>query len=131
MALPLKKAKPETPSKLCKAVVLYFDPGQIGSAGGAACNKCLMYVPEAVTKGHCTTVEGSIDGPKGICGLYVFGKHIGPDMRGKLPKAAVGYAEEGPTHCASCEYFLASFNACKKVDGYIEAQGCCNGWEAK
>lgn len=121
-----KKGKRE---KIEKASALYYPPAQIGEEGGARCGKCMMFV-----SGHCTVVEGPINGKTGVCGLYVHGKHAGPAMKGTTPKSVVGYVENGPTHCGNCDYYEggeSDSGACKKIDGTVEAEGCCNFWEAK
>ncbi len=144
----------QSPRRLDPAVVLYFSPDAIGEKEGACCGHCMMFVPSTSLgdtelcrsvgkpdgKGHCTVVEGEIDSPHGICGLYVHGEPAaaGPDMtlrqaqgQGMMPKEMAGYIEDGPTHCGNCEYFDAAAEACEKVAGHIEAEGCCNAWEGK
>lgn len=121
--------------KLDKAVVLYFPPKEIGTEKGAHCGACMMFV-----KNHCTVVQGSINGENGVCGLYVHGEHMGPDMKGMMPKEVAGYIDgtssdgsggtggKAPTHCGNCRYFHAG--ECDKVEGEVEEKGCCNAWDS-
>jgi hypothetical protein len=115
--------------KLDPAVALYLPPKDIGEKEGAYCGACMMFVWEKGNTGHCTVVAGEINGPHGICGLYVHGEHSGPDMKGTISKKTAGYEEDGPTHCDNCVYFLRSQKACERISGTVEAQGCCNCWE--
>jgi hypothetical protein len=116
--------------KLSKSVVLYFPPALIGQNEGARCGKCIMFV----RTGHCTAVAGSIDGEHGVCGLYVHGRTSGSDVQGMIPKHAAGYTEEGPTHCGNCEYYgggIKPDGPCRKVEGEVAYNGCCNFWSNK
>lgn len=36
--------------------------------------------------------------------------------------------DQGPFKCSLCEYFIAN-HGCKKVEGYIDPDGCCNLFE--
>lgn len=119
--------------KLSKQVVLYFPAKVIVEKSGAHCGKCMMFFKDR-GEGRCTVVEGKIDGPNGVCGLYVHGKHSGPTMDGMIDKSVVGYIEDGPpTQCGNCEYYVGgpTIGICKKVEGRIEFYGCCNAWEAR
>jgi len=113
-------------AKLDKAVVLYYPSKQVGTNEGTHCGKCMMFVRD-----HCTVVEGKIDGEDGTCGLYVFGKHMGPDMHGETPKSVVGYETSGPTHCGNCVNYQGDeySGPCRIVEGTVEYLGCCNGWK--
>lgn len=117
--------------KLAKSSVLYYPAKDIVEKDGAHCGKCMMFF-EDKDGGKCTVVEGAIDGPTGVCGLYVHGKHMGPTMDGTLEKSTVGYIEDGPTQCGNCEYYIGDSKSgiCRKVAGRIEFRGCCNLWEA-
>lgn len=111
--------------KLDKPIVLYFPAKQVGSNEGTHCGICMMFV-----KDHCTTVDGKIDGEKGTCGLYVFGKHVGPDGHGTIPQAVAGYITNAPTHCGNCKEYRgdAAKGSCEIVDGVVAFLGCCNAW---
>lgn len=112
--------------KLDKAVVLYFPPEQVGTDEGTHCSACMMFVRD-----HCTVVDGKIDGDNGVCGLYVFGTHLGPDMHGMIPKEIAGYITNAPSHCGNCKNYRGDENSgsCKVVEGEVEYHGCCNAWE--
>lgn len=115
--------------KLKKAVVLYYPAKQVGTKEGTSCGACMMFFGG----GKCTVVEGKIDGDNGVCGLYVFGEHMGPTMEGMTPKSVVGYITNAPTHCGNCENYNGgedNSGSCKIVEGNVEALGCCNAWEA-
>jgi hypothetical protein len=102
-----------------KATALYYNPESIGSDDGARCGICRFYQDHT-----CKIVEGSINPDTGICGLYV---------KEPISKKEAGYAENGPTHCFSCEYMIVKKlfgeSRCGKVEGMIEGRGCCNLWE--
>lgn len=117
--------------KLDPAVALYFPARIIAEREGASCGRCFMYRGYPRGKGSCTIVEGSIDGAKGVCGLYVHGKGESDETATKLSKSMSGYTEEGPTHCGSCEYYGGDSQRgpCQKVAGTVEFNGCCNHWE--
>jgi len=127
------------PGKLDPAIVLYFPASEIGEEDGARCGACMMYVAaRGPNIGRCTVVEGAIRGDTGVCGLYVHGKHSGPEMKGMISKEIAGYIENGPTHCGNCEYYGGvpdsggddESGPCEKVSGTVEFHGCCNYWEA-
>lgn len=44
------------------------------------------------------------------------------------PSANYMGPDKGPFKCGHCEYFMAP-NACQKVQGPIDAEGCCNLYE--
>jgi len=44
------------------------------------------------------------------------------------PKANYFGPDQGPFKCSHCEYFIVG-GACKKVEGYIDPDGCCNLFE--
>lgn len=48
----------------------------------------------------------------------------------KTPKSMVVYmdGDKGPFKCANCEYFQDP-SSCKKVEGKIDPEGCCNLYE--
>lgn len=104
-----------------KSTALYFLPESIGDDAGARCGICRFYAENS-----CKIVDGRIDPDVGICGLYV---------KEPVSKAEAGYSEEGPTHCASCEYMLNpklfGESRCGKVEGMVEGRACCNFWEPK
>lgn len=45
----------------------------------------------------------------------------------KISKLTVVYmdGDKGPFKCSHCEYF-SSPNACEKVKGFIDPEGCCD-----
>jgi hypothetical protein len=122
--------------KLDQAVVLYMNAKTLGSRVGAHCGDCWKFVAGEVESGECIEVEGDINGPHGVCGLYVNGRVFEngrkPDFSVvKVSKIVAGYVEQGPTHCENCDEFVSRDN-CKKVENYpqtIEEGGCCNRWE--
>jgi hypothetical protein len=121
--------------KLRPETVVYLTPEQIGDPSGAHCGACFFF--------HRPTSECFLTSPpkcnaeRGVCDFYLHGNLWEYDRENKakpkpqklVTKEAAGYIEEGPTHCASCEYFNGS-DACEKVGGHIEPHGCCNHWEA-
>lgn len=116
--------------KLNKAVVLYYLPKDIGERGGARCGACMMYTPS----GNCTAVSVWPNPSRGVCGLYVHGKHMGPDMKGTISTTIAGYVDNGPTHCGNCQYYgggNSTAGPCEKVAGTVEYHACCNAWERK
>jgi len=120
---------------LSKPEALYFNPESIGSDAGASCSICWKFNPKDK---RCLEVEGSINGPNGICGLYVHGEPFGDKIKASIrtiTKAEAGYSEEGPTHCVSCDEMLIpklfGESRCKKVEGMVEGRGCCNSYEPK
>lgn len=119
--------------KIDQAAALYFPARIIGQPEGASCGRCFMYRGYPRGQGSCTVVEGAINGPNGICGLYVHGKGDSDETAEKLSKKSAGYSEEGPTHCGSCEYYGGNSNSgpCQKVSGTVEFGGCCNLWSPK
>lgn len=122
-----KKLPDTEASKLDQAIVLYMDGSEIGRPEGARCADCKMFI----TGGKCGVKAGPTSGPKGVCGLYAFGKPDQMTEEGTLSDEAVGYVELGATHCKSCEYFGGP-NRCQKVKSEpkkIEAEGCCNAWD--
>jgi hypothetical protein len=132
--------------KLDKAVVLYFPAKVLGSNVGAHCGDCWKFIGSEIGSGKCIEVAGAINPAHGVCGLYVNGRVFDrvkpnipkPAVDGKpiaqLSKEVAGYVEEGPTHCGNCDEKLGGDSAvseCKKVEGQIEFDGCCNRWEKK
>lgn len=118
--------------KIDPAIVLYYPTKDIHQPEGAHCGKCMMYVSEEGEKlGHCTVVMGDIDPDRGVCGLYVHGKHSGPDMMGMTSKKVAGYVLEAPTHCGNCRHYEGDKKQgpCEIVQGKVEFRGCCNYWE--
>ncbi len=128
-------------AKLDKQVVLYFPKEEIGTQEGSHCGACMMFVRD-----HCTVVKGTVKAKTGVCGLYVHGEHMGPDMRGMMPKNVAGYIDgtdsdglggkggNAPTHCENCRFYMGGENStgdCQKVEGPVEALGCCNAWMPK
>lgn len=137
-------AEEQQDAKTDPAVVLYMPPESLQH--GASCGTCFMGKPS----GDCTSVHAdddkndtTINLKTGVCGLYVKGVasdlvHINP----VISRTAAGYIEKGgPTSCGlknACQYFTHDKEyGCRKIDGrktakgYIEAGGCCNGWEPK
>lgn len=125
--------------KLDPAVVLYLPAASIKAPAGASCGACWKFLGEKTAKGQCVEVEGSIDGPTGVCGLYINGSVFEGASSQPVPgivrisKALSGYSEEGPTHCGTCEYYGGdqSSGPCAKVRGTVEFNGCCNRFEPK
>jgi hypothetical protein len=120
--------------KIPKAVVLYMGKGLLNagkaSPAGASCEKCMMFLRD--TSECAVLIPAKVDGPKGVCGLFVGGKSATtkdhpPPMK-MIPAKVAGYSEKGPTRCGNCSHFVTP-NACLAVAGEVEADGCCNGWE--
>ena len=117
--------------KLSKSVAMYYSPASIGAAAGANCAACYKFI----RGGRCCEVEGAIDGPTGICGLYVHGTPRDsepPFQLVKISQQEASYARVGPTHCANCQYFRDKrqpVSLCAKVEGLVAAEGCCNFFE--
>lgn len=44
------------------------------------------------------------------------------------PRANYFGPDQGPFKCSHCEYFIVG-GACKKVEGTIDPDGCCNLFE--
>lgn len=116
-----------------KSAALYFEPESIGSPDGARCNICWKF--NAVEK-TCVEVAGKINGPRGICGLYVNGAPSGHTVLRQIrcvAKAEAGYSENGPTHCGNCTYMLTrqvyGESPCRKVKGLVDGRACCGLWE--
>lgn len=126
-------------SKLDPAVVLYLPAKLLNAPAGAACGGCWKFMGDKNAKGNCVEVEGSIDGPTGVCGLYIAGDLLAnadPQVSEgivQITKAVSGYSEVGPTHCGSCEYYGGDqkSGSCEKVKGVVDFGGCCNRFEAK
>jgi hypothetical protein len=117
-----------------KAVALYYSPESIGSPDGARCDICWKFNrPNRA----CIEVEGKINGPRGICGLYVNGTPVGNLILNgpsrKVTQGEAGYSEDGPTHCGSCDEMMIrkvyGTSPCKKVMGPVDGRACCNLWE--
>ncbi len=112
----------------------------LGSNVGAHCGDCWKFIGKEGGSGRCIEVAGPINGPHGVCGLYVNGR-VFDGIQPKLPepvaqvsKEIAGYVEQGPTHCGNCDEKLGGDSAtseCKAVAGTIEFDGCCNRWEPK
>ena len=121
-------------SLLGKSEALYFEPESIGSPDGAHCGICWKFDPK---NRLCVEVEGSINGPRGICGLYVNGLAVGDLLNAKpsrkVSKSEAGYSEKGPTHCGSCDEMVVrrvyGTSPCKKVAGLVDGRACCNSWQ--
>ena len=123
------------PDRVDKSTALYFEPESIGSPDGARCGICWKFDPKDRL---CVEVDGPINGPKGICGLYVNGIPMGDKMlmfapSRKVSKDEAGYSEKGPTHCGNCDEMLIprvySSSPCKEVRGEVDGRACCNFWE--
>jgi hypothetical protein len=134
------EAKPKVSAKLDKAIVLYFPEEELGSHVGAHCGDCWKFIGSEDGPGQCIEVDGAINPAHGVCGLYVNGRvfdGIEPNLPvpvAKISKEIAGYIEQGPTHCGNCEYYLGGdemSGACRKVEGVVEFDGCCNHWESK
>ena len=116
-----------------KSVALYFEPESIGSADGARCNICWKF--NAIEK-KCVEVDGRINGPRGICGLYVNGTPSGHALAlkpsRKITQDEAGYSEKGPTHCGNCDEMMVrkvyGSSPCKKVKGLVDGRACCGLW---
>lgn len=123
--------------KLDKGVVLYYRPESVGVPKGTHCDACWKFIGvENQTNGRCVEVKGVINGPQGSCGLYVHGHSFKSTPTQftltQVSKEEVGYVEEGPTHCVSCEYMEQpnqQTSMCKKVEGVVHQLGCCNQYE--
>lgn len=121
--------------KLPKAVVLYLDEEHIDMATdtpkGAVCGKCMMFLTDV---SECSILKPpQVSGTKGVCGFYVGGDpQTSEDHKAMMlmPRGLAGYTEDGPTRCLECQFFKAPMR-CEKVEGAIEANGCCNGWKGK
>lgn len=120
--------------RIDKSTALYFQPESIGSPDGARCNICWKFDPIAK---FCVEVEGTINGPRGICGLYVNGAPVGHAISlkpsRKVSKSEAGYSEAGPTHCGNCDEMIVrkvyGESPCKKVQGTVDGRACCGLWE--
>jgi len=116
-----------------KSVALYYEPQSIGSVMGAHCGICWKFDPVAHA---CVEVAGTINGTRGICGLYVEGESVGDRLANtpghKVSKEEAGYSENGPTHCGNCEYIVRRgiyvTSPCRKVEGLVDGRACCNLW---
>lgn len=123
------------PGKVSKETVLYFNPASVAAPEGTHCGICWKFVGHPDGKGTCVEVKGSIDGPRGTCGLYVHGNPFAypPHFQiTQVSKGEAGYVESGATHCVSCEYMekpSEKTSMCKSVEGVIHQLGCCNGYE--
>src|SRR5579859_6067436 len=141
-----KTTEEKQDAKTDPARLLYMPPESLGK-DGAACGTCLLGVTEGKNAGKCTSVHADSDESDthvslehGVCGLYVKGK-ADPlvQIQPIVSRTQAGYINRGaPTRCAACSYFMGDKEfGCHKVDGrktakgYIEAGGCCNGWESK
>lgn len=115
--------------KLSQQAVLYMPPESINKAGsdsGARCGKCAMFNRST---SRCRITEPSLcNAQHGVCGLYVGGEYLGGEPERLVSKEVAGYIEKAPTHCGNCEYFLGP-DQCKHVQGPVDANGCCNGWD--
>ena len=130
----------DSSAKLDKAIVLYFPAPVLGSNVGAHCGDCWKFIGSESGPGECIEVDGDIQPAHGVCGLYVNGRvfdGVKPDLPvpvAKISKVIAGYVEQGPTHCGNCEYYMGSEEGsgpCKKVQGTVEYDGCCNHWESE
>lgn len=125
--------------KLDPSVVLYLPAKSLNAPAGAKCGGCWKFMGDKTSKGKCVEVEGAIDGPTGVCGLYLAGDLLSgadpqvPEGIVQITKAIAGYSENGPTHCGTCEYYGgdAKSGPCEKVRGVVDFGGCCNRFEAK
>lgn len=121
---------------LPKSVAMYYEPESIGSIDGAHCGICWKF--DQVNR-LCVEVEGSINGARGICGLYVNGAPVGQLLARhpsrKVTKAEASYSELGPTHCGNCHEMIVprvyGTSLCKKVQGLVDGRACCNVWEKR
>lgn len=121
-------------SLLQKSEALYYLPESIGSPDGAHCGICWKFNEKS---NLCVEVDGAINGPRGICGLYVNGLPVGEllDFKPtrKVSKAEAGYSDAGPTHCGNCDEMVVrrvySTSPCKKVVGLVDGRSCCNVWQ--
>ncbi len=121
--------------RIAKPAVLYMDEELLDRCSdtpkGAVCDKCMMFLTDV---SQCSVLKpAQVSGPKGVCGLFIGGDAMTskdhPAMK-IVPREVAGYEEVGPTRCLSCVYFKSP-NACAKVEGEIEANGCCNHWKVK
>jgi len=122
------------PELIDKSTALYFSPESIGSPDGARCNICWKFNPR---ERACLEVSGEINGPRGICGLYVHGTPAGHRVQDgpsrKVSKTEAGYIENGPTHCVNCDEMVHrgvhTASPCRKVKGLVQGRACCGVWE--
>lgn len=123
-------------AKCTKAAVLYLPPKLIGDDRGAACSRCMMFLKDAA---QCSILDPpGVKGEKSVCGFYINGKPLSskehPPMR-VMPKEWADYCDScAPTHCESCKYYVnpgKPSSVCRKVEGTVEAKGCCNAWEVR
>lgn len=144
-----KTAEEKQDDKIDPARLLYMPPEALGK-GGAACGTCLLGIIDGDNAGKCVSVykdsekkDTTVNLKTGVCGLYVKGT-ADPlvQIQPAISRTEAGYIDKGgPTSCGlknACEYFTGGKEfGCRKIDGrktakgYVEAGGCCNGWEAK
>ena len=113
--------------KLRPEVVVYLTAAQVGPAG-AHCGACQFF--RQSTSECFLTDPPACNAEHGVSALFLKGESIfkeGGTPLKKVAKDQAGYTEDGPTKCATCEYFNGK-DACEKVGGTIEANGCCNYW---
>ena len=122
--------------KASKPALIYLTPEQIGTQEGAHCGACFFF--HRPTSECFLTSPAHCNAEHGVCDFYLHGdlwekiEKAEPKPQELIPKKDVGYEEDGPTHCASCEYFKnkgAESGPCEVVKGTVQAKGCCNGWE--
>ncbi len=120
-------------AKLKQAVVLYMGEDLLDKGAehpkGAACGKCSMFLTDT---SECSILKPApVSGPRGICGLFVGGEAMTSEDHPPMllvPREVAGYTDDGPTRCGNCRNFRPP-RGCAIVEGKVEANGCCNGWE--
>lgn len=107
---------------------------------GASCGACalrLIGIEETCAFVHKDgTADCRVSFEKGVCGLYIGGRPVGADRAMPTVSRSVAGYYEGPgvpTHCGNCEYFQSvggesRSGTCTKVEGLVNAFGCCNFW---
>lgn len=126
----------DSEGKLPQGVVVYLKPEQIANKSGAHCGACFFF--HRPTSECFLTSPAHCNAEHGVCDFYLGGnlwkqieKKANPIPQKLVPKEMAGYIENGPTHCANCEYFGGDEypGECAKVQGKVEGLGCCNAWE--
>lgn len=143
-----KTAEEKQDDKIDPARLLYMPPEELKN--GASCGTCFLGITEGKNAGKCVSVyvdsdkdDTTVNLKTGVCGLYVKGVADSlVQIQPIISRTEAGYINKGaPTSCGlenGCEYFTKEKEfGCRKIDGrktakgYVEAGGCCNGWEAK
>lgn len=111
--------------KLTQAAALYFGPAL--NRQDFVCGGCALFVEKTsdcaiLTPTHVSRVYDS-------CELWIPGPpQAGLPLMRRLSREAAGYDSRGPFTCGRCAYFEGP-HACAKVEGVVDAKGCCNLWD--